>query len=70
MKKQAANNGGREQLLKIEEAAGRLGIAPITLRKWLVLRKLAFVKVGACTRIQESEIARIIAEGTVPANVA
>jgi len=49
-----------------DEAAQRLRLKPKTVRRWIFLRKLSYVKVGASVRIPEAEIRRIIKEGTVP----
>ena len=53
------------QLQTIDEAAERLRLKPRTVRRWIFLRKVDYVKVGASVRIPESEIERIIQEGTV-----
>ena len=55
-----------DQLRTIDEAAQRLRLKPRTVRRWVFLRKLDYVKVGGSVRISESEIERVIAEGTVP----
>jgi excisionase family DNA binding protein len=52
-------------LRTIDEAAQRLRLKPRTVRRWIFLRKLSYVKVGASVRIPEAEIRRIIKEGTV-----
>ena len=54
-----------EKLLTISETANRLGLKRNTIRQWVFLRKLSYVKVGSAVRICESEIDRIVAEGTV-----
>lgn len=53
------------QLRTIDEAAQRLRLKPRTVRRWVFLRKLDYVKVGGSVRIPESEIERVIEEGTV-----
>lgn len=55
------------ELLSITEAAGRLGLAPITIRQWAGRRRIARIKLGRRTLIPASEVERLIAEGTVPA---
>jgi len=52
-------------LRTIDEAAQRLRLKPKTVRRWVFLRKVSYVKVGASVRIPEAEIRRIIEEGTV-----
>ena len=53
------------QLLEIPKAAERLGLKARTIRRWVFLRKITYVKVGGAVRIPESEVARVIKEGTV-----
>jgi len=55
-------------LLSVPEVAERLAIKESTVRAWLLLRRLEYVRVGKrSVRIPLSEVTRIIAEGTVPA---
>jgi excisionase family DNA binding protein len=54
-------------LLTVDEAAARLHQAKKTIRNWLALRRLDKVRVGRTALIPESEIARILAEGFIPA---
>jgi excisionase family DNA binding protein len=57
-----------EKLWRIPEAADRLAIKSATLRRWLLLRKIAHVKLGArAVRIPQGEIDRLLADGYVPA---
>lgn len=53
------------QLRTVEEAARRLGLKPRTVRRWVFLRKIDYVKVGGAVRIAESELERVIEQGTV-----
>jgi excisionase family DNA binding protein len=55
------------KLLTLEQAAERLGLKPVTLRMWASARKIARVKIGRAVRVPESEIARIIERGLIPA---
>jgi excisionase family DNA binding protein len=55
------------KLLTLEQAAERLGMRPVTLRMWASSRKIARVKLGRAVRIPESEIAKIIERGLIPA---
>lgn len=55
------------ELLSITEAAGRLGLAPITVRQWSARRKLARVRLGRRILIPASEVERLIEAGTIPA---
>jgi excisionase family DNA binding protein len=55
------------KLLTLEQAAERLGLKPVTLRMWASARKIARVKLGRAVRIPESEIAKIVERGLIPA---
>lgn len=56
-----------EQLLTIQEAAQRLNLRPKTLRRWIALRKIEFIKAGErAVRISSAEIDRVIDTGRVP----
>jgi len=53
------------ELYRVEEAAKRLSIQTSTMRRWIFDRKIAVVRVGTrAVRIPDSEIERIISEGT------
>ena len=54
-----------DQLLRIPEAAELLTLRPVTIRAWLVRRKLSFVRVGRSIRIPRSEVERVLTEGLV-----
>ncbi|HVB99514.1 MAG TPA: helix-turn-helix domain-containing protein [Candidatus Dormibacteraeota bacterium] len=56
-----------ERQYRLSEAAALLGLKESTLRKWTLLRRIRTTKMGASRRVPESEIARIIAQGAVPA---
>jgi excisionase family DNA binding protein len=53
------------RLLNVHQAAARLGLKEKTIRQWIALRKIEYVKAGAAVRIRQSEIDRIIRAGTV-----
>jgi excisionase family DNA binding protein len=52
-------------LLSVDEAAQYLRVSPGTLRNWLSMRRLEFVKVGRLTRISQVALDRYIAAHTV-----
>lgn len=54
------------RLLNVHQAAEQLGLRDKTIRNWIALRRIEFVKVGAAVRIRQSEIDRIVRSGTVP----
>lgn len=55
------------RLLRLEEAADRLGLRLSTLRFWVWQRKIEVVRVGRAVRVREDTIRRLIEEGTAPA---
>jgi excisionase family DNA binding protein len=59
----------RETMLTIKATAERLGLSVATIRQWVLLRKIAYHKLGRATRISEREIPRLLNEGEVPARV-
>jgi len=57
----------QRKLCCIPEFAAALGVTPACIRRWLLERKIAHVKVGRLVRIPAEELDRIIAEGFRPA---
>ncbi len=56
------------KLLRTTQFAERIGVKDSTVRAWLLLGKIAKVKIGKrAVRIPETEIQRIIEEGYTPA---
>jgi excisionase family DNA binding protein len=55
-------------LLSVDEAAQYLRVSPGTLRNWLSMRRLEFVKIGRLTRLSQAALDRYIAEHTVRAS--
>jgi excisionase family DNA binding protein len=56
-----------KRLLRVAEAAERLGLTPKTLRFWIWTRKIEHVKIGRAVRIPEHAIEQLIEQGTIPA---
>jgi excisionase family DNA binding protein len=54
-------------LNSVEAAVPRLGIKQPTLRKWIALRRIGYVRIGRRIFITDDEIARLVQAGTVPA---
>jgi excisionase family DNA binding protein len=54
-------------LLDVPKAAERLGVTPACIRRWLLERKIASVKLGRLIRIPSSEMDRLVEEGLRPA---
>jgi len=57
----------RTGLFTVEEAAQYLGVSPGTLRNWLSMKRIEYVKVGRLTRISQAALDRYIAANTVHA---
>jgi excisionase family DNA binding protein len=57
----------RDPPLRIEDAALALALAEKTLRDWIAQRRLAVIRLGRAIRIPQSEVDRLLEEGTVPA---
>ena len=56
------------EMLRIPEAATRLGLKPSTLRAWVLRSKIGVCRVSArAVRIPASEVERLISESYVPA---
>ena len=55
------------RMLTVRETAPRLGLSVSGVRQWVMLRKIAYHKVGRAVRIDPAEVERILAEGYVPA---
>ena len=55
------------ELLSIREAARRLGLREKTLRRWVSIRAIEYIKAGKrAVRISSAEIDRLIESGRVP----
>ena len=54
-------------LLSVADAADYLGISAGTLRNWLSMRRIDYVKVGRLTKLSRDTLDRYIAENTVEA---
>jgi excisionase family DNA binding protein len=59
----------RKQLdiLTVKQAAEALGLAPATVRAWILQRRLGYHKIGGAVRIPINEIRRVLKESFVPA---
>jgi excisionase family DNA binding protein len=60
----AAEN--RDPLLTVDEFARELRVTQACVRKWILERKIAVVKIGRLVRIRSSELRRIVDEGSRP----
>lgn len=57
----------QSELLTPHEFANALRVSLACVRRWLLLRRIASVRVGRLVRIPADEVRRIINAGTVPA---
>ena len=55
------------RLLTVAETAERLRVKIPTIRLWLALRKLEYVKLSRAVRVPESEVERLIRDNTISA---
>jgi len=55
------------KLLSVPEFAKALSVTPACVRRWLLQRKIAKVKLGRLVRIPGTEVNRLIARGLQPA---
>jgi excisionase family DNA binding protein len=56
-----------EELLTVQEAARRLGLKNKTIRRWIRLRRIEFIRAGErAVRISSMEVDRIIEAGRTP----
>lgn len=58
--------GNQDSLLTVDEFAGQLRVTRACVRKWILERRVAVVKVGRLVRLPASEIRRIIDDGSRP----
>lgn len=56
-----------DQLWKVPEAAAILALSDKTLWQWIGDRRIGVVRLGRAVRILQSEIDRLMEEGTTPA---
>ena len=45
-----------ENLVTVEELAGAIGVAPKTVRNWVALRQIPFLRIGGKTRFRRRSI--------------
>ena len=53
-----------DKLMSIPEFAQCLGVSNSCIRRWVLERRVGFVKIGRLVRIPATEYERIVAEGT------
>ena len=57
----------RCELMTVSEFAAALTVTPACVRRWILQRKVAIVKLGRLVRIPVSEIERMVGDGLRPA---
>lgn len=55
------------KLLKVPEAAEMLALSQKTIWQWIGERRIGVVRLGRAVRVPQSEIERLMEEGTTPA---
>lgn len=55
------------KLLKVPEAAEMLALSQKTVWQWIGERRIGVIRLGRAVRIPQSEIDRLMREGTTPA---
>lgn len=57
-------------LLSVPQVAERLGVTKACIRRWILERKVATVKLGRLIRVPASEVERLVNSGLRPARPA
>jgi excisionase family DNA binding protein len=52
-----------DQLVSVKQAAGLLACSEAAVRKWIYQRRLPIVKVGRLTRLRQSDLEALVANG-------
>lgn len=55
------------KLLNVKEFADALGISPKTIRQWIWMRRVPFIRVGRAIRFRTETVNEILKHGEVPA---
>lgn len=56
-----------KKLLSVPEFADAVGLSPKTIRQWVWMRRVSYVRVGRSIRFKPETVAEILDRGTVPA---
>jgi len=55
------------RLLKVPEAAEMLALSQKTIWQWIGERRIGVIRLGRAVRVPQSEVDRLMEEGTTPA---
>ncbi|WP_348265273.1 helix-turn-helix domain-containing protein [Telmatobacter sp. DSM 110680] len=54
------------KLLSVAEFAEAIGLSPKTIRQWVWMRRVAYVRVGRAIRFRQETVEEILRRGEVP----
>jgi len=57
----------QSNLLNTEEFAAALGLSPKTVRQWVWMRRVPYIRVGRAIRFRPETVNEIVNRGSVPA---
>jgi excisionase family DNA binding protein len=57
---------GRTQLITVDECAAELGVTIACIRRWVLERRIAVIKIGRLVKIPQTEVERIVTAGFRP----
>jgi excisionase family DNA binding protein len=52
-----------ERLLSVKEAADKFSCSEAAIRKWIYQRRLPVVKIGRLTRLRQTDLEAVVANG-------
>lgn len=55
------------KLLNVAEFAEAIGLSPKTIRQWVWMRRVPYVRVGRAIRFRPETVNEILDRGTIPA---
>jgi excisionase family DNA binding protein len=55
------------KLLSVTEFADAVGLSPKTIRQWVWMRRVPYVRVGRAIRFRQETVEEILRRGEVPA---
>lgn len=56
-------------LMNVREFADELGVTAACIRRWILERRVAVIKIGRLVKLQKSEVERLIQAGLRPAKM-